>query len=261
MALRRRQALRRALPVGPERPDVQHQGLQEAADFWSVVFERAEAAGRQAQQGPRAGVRRPDLHCRRRAVPDEKKPELGIKDPYELNETQYAPRSTLLRTQHPLVQRYWHDANVQVQDFTNEGIVASSSWPFQVNTLQANKQPIATTVPAEGATGWADTTMLHAQAQASELRLQVAGVVAHAEGAGRRRRVVRLVRRCPRPARATRCSAPKAARPTASRTSTRSFLAHAGSGKCAIQGTCVPYSRWATDYVADHGRRGLSVSR
>ena len=94
-----------------------------------------------------------------------KKPELGIKDPYELNEQQYAAALDVLRTQHPLVQRYWHDANVQVQDFTNEGVVASGSWPFQVNTLVANKQPIASTVPAEGATGWADTTMLHANAK------------------------------------------------------------------------------------------------
>ena len=94
-----------------------------------------------------------------------KKPELGIKNPYELNEQQYDAALDVLRTQHPLVQRYWHDANVQVQDFTNEGVVASGSWPFQVNTLVANKQPIASTVPAEGATGWADTTMLHANAK------------------------------------------------------------------------------------------------
>ena len=61
-----------------------------------------------------------------------KKPELGIKDPYELNEAQYTAVLDVLRVQHPLIQRYWHDANVQVQDFTNEGIVASGSWPFQV---------------------------------------------------------------------------------------------------------------------------------
>jgi putative spermidine/putrescine transport system substrate-binding protein len=71
----------------------------------------------------------------------------------------------VLRKQHPLIQRYWHDANVQVQDMTNEGVVASGSWPFQVNTLGANKQPIASTVPVEGATGWADTTMLAASAK------------------------------------------------------------------------------------------------
>jgi len=92
------------------------------------------------------------------------KPELGIKDPYELNEDQYKAALDLLRFQRTLVGRYWHDAAIQVDDFQNEGVVASSSWPFQVNTLVAAKQPIASTVPEEGATGWADTTMLHAEA-------------------------------------------------------------------------------------------------
>jgi putative spermidine/putrescine transport system substrate-binding protein len=70
----------------------------------------------------------------------------------------------LLRAQKPLVGRYWHDAFMQIDDFKNEGVVASSSWPFQVNLLKADKQPIASTIPEEGATGWADTTMMHAEA-------------------------------------------------------------------------------------------------
>ena len=53
------------------------------------------------------------------------KPELGIKDPYELNEDQYKAALDLLRQQHAMVHRYWHDATVQVDDFKNEGVVAS----------------------------------------------------------------------------------------------------------------------------------------
>ena len=71
----------------------------------------------------------------------------------------------LLRGQRKIVNRYWHDAFVQIDDFTNEGVAASSSWPFQVNILQSDKQPIASVVPKEGATGWADTTMMHVDAQ------------------------------------------------------------------------------------------------
>ena len=48
-----------------------------------------------------------------------------------------------------------------MDDFKNEGVVASSSWPFQVNLLAADKQPGASVFPEEGATGWADTTMMH----------------------------------------------------------------------------------------------------
>ncbi len=70
----------------------------------------------------------------------------------------------LLRQQRELVARYWHDATAQIDDFTNEGIVASGSWPYQVNALQFAEQPIASVIPEEGATGWADTTMMHVDA-------------------------------------------------------------------------------------------------
>jgi putative spermidine/putrescine transport system substrate-binding protein len=92
------------------------------------------------------------------------KPELGIKSPYELNDDQYKAALDLLRQQRTLVSRYWHDAFIQIDDFKNEGMVASGSWPFQVNLLQADKVPVASVIPVEGATGWADTTMMHADA-------------------------------------------------------------------------------------------------
>ncbi len=79
------------------------------------------------------------------------KPELGINDPYELNADQYAAVLELLRGQNQIIHRYWHDAYVQIDDFTNEGVVASSSWPFQVNSLKASKKPIASVVPRRAA--------------------------------------------------------------------------------------------------------------
>lgn len=92
------------------------------------------------------------------------KPELGITSPYELNEEQYKAALDLLRQQRELVSRYWHDAFIQMDDFKNEGVVASGSWPFQVNLLKSEGLPIASTIPQEGATGWADTTMMHVDA-------------------------------------------------------------------------------------------------
>ena len=89
---------------------------------------------------------------------------MGIGDPYFLTQPQYDAVVELLRGQRELVGRYWHDVTVQIEDFTNEGFVASSSWPYQVNLLKASGEPIDSVVPAEGATGWADTTMMHAQA-------------------------------------------------------------------------------------------------
>jgi putative spermidine/putrescine transport system substrate-binding protein len=91
-------------------------------------------------------------------------PELGIDDPYALTREQFDAALELLRQQRELIGRYWHDAFVQIDDFTNEEAVASSSWPFQVNIMVGDGQPIASVVPEEGATGWADTTMMHSEA-------------------------------------------------------------------------------------------------
>ncbi|NCM97515.1 MAG: ABC transporter substrate-binding protein [Rhodobacterales bacterium] len=91
-------------------------------------------------------------------------PDLKITSPYELNEDQYKAALDLLRVQRTLTSRYWHDAYIQMDDFKNEGVVASGSWPFQVNLLASEGLPIASVIPAEGATGWADTTMLEADA-------------------------------------------------------------------------------------------------
>ncbi|MDO9526220.1 MAG: ABC transporter substrate-binding protein [Gemmobacter sp.] len=93
------------------------------------------------------------------------KPELGITSPYELNDDQYKAALDLLRGQRALVGRYWHDAFIQMDDFKNEGVVASGTWPFQVNLLQGDKFPVASVIPQEGATGWADTTMMHVDSE------------------------------------------------------------------------------------------------
>jgi putative spermidine/putrescine transport system substrate-binding protein len=124
----------------------------EAPKSWSIVFEEQNLPDGKSNKGRVQAFDGPIYIADAALYLMTKKPELGIKDPYELTEDQY-----------------WHDAYMQIDDFKNEGVVASSSWPFQVNVLQADKAamektPIASTVPDEGATGWADTTMLHADA-------------------------------------------------------------------------------------------------
>ncbi len=138
--------------------------FKEAPKSWNVVFEEQTLSDGKSNKGRVQAYDGPIYVADAANYLMAHKPELGIKDPYELNEDQYKAALDLLRFQRTLVGRYWHDAAIQVDDFQNEGVVASSSWPFQVNTLVAAKQPIASTVPEEGATGWADTTMLHAEA-------------------------------------------------------------------------------------------------
>jgi len=228
--------------------------FKEPPASWSVVFEEQKLPDGKSNKGRIQAYDGPIYIADAALYLMATQPGLGIKDPYELNEEQYAAALDLLRKQHPLVHRYWHDANVQVQDFTTEGIVASGSWPFQANTLAANDQPVASTVPAEGATGWADTTMLATDAKHPNcayrwmewsLNAKVQGDVAAWFGSV--------------PAVPAACSG-------------NALLGEAGcatngfdnfdkihfwrtpEAACA-EGTCVPYSRWATDYVAVMGGR------
>ena len=135
-----------------------------APTSWNVVFEKMDLPDGKSNEGRVQAYDGP-IHIADAALYlMTHKPELGITSPYELNEDQYKAALDLLRVQRTLVGRYWHDAMIQIDDFKNEGVVASGSWPFQVGMMIADSQPIASTIPAEGATGWADTTMLAADA-------------------------------------------------------------------------------------------------
>ena len=223
---------------------------------WAVVFEPQKLPDGKPNKGRVQAYDGP-IHIADAAVYlMAKKPDLGIKNPYELNEQQYTAALELLRAQHPLVQRYWHDANVQVQDFTNEGVVASGSWPFQVNTLGANKQPIASTFPTEGATGWADTTMMHAQAKHPNcaykwldwsISPKVQGDVAAWFGS------VPVV---PAACENNALLGAEGCKSNGIDNFDKIHFWRTPESKCASQGdACVPYSRWATDYVAVMGGR------
>jgi putative spermidine/putrescine transport system substrate-binding protein len=136
----------------------------ETPDSWSVVFEeqtlpdgRSNAGRVQAYDG---AIYIADAALFLKAT----QPELGIEDPYALNQEQYDAALNLLRQQRDLVGRYWHDAFVQMDDFVAGDAVASSSWPFQVNFIEGSGKDFSSVVPKEGATGWADTTMMHTNA-------------------------------------------------------------------------------------------------
>ncbi len=136
----------------------------EAPTSWNVVFEEMTLPDGKSNKGRVQAYDGPIHIADAAQYLMFHKPELGITSPYELNEDQYKAALDLLRQQRALVSRYWHDAFIQIDDFKNEGVVASGSWPFQVNLLKAGGAPVASTIPQEGATGWADTTMMHVDA-------------------------------------------------------------------------------------------------
>jgi putative spermidine/putrescine transport system substrate-binding protein len=91
-------------------------------------------------------------------------PKLGITDPYELTQPQFNATVALLKQEHPLVKKYWDLASQEITLFQSGTTVVGAAWPYQTNTLVADKVAVAETIPSEGATGWADTWMLATKA-------------------------------------------------------------------------------------------------
>ncbi|BEE05086.1 ABC transporter substrate-binding protein [Aeromonas sp. S11(2024)] len=226
-----------------------------APDSWNVVFEEQTLADGKSNKGRVQAFDGP-IHIADAALYlMTHQPALGIKDPYELNEDQYKASLDLLRKQRQLVGRYWHDAFVQIDDFKNEGVVASGSWPFQANALIADKQPIATTVPKEGVTGWADTSMVHSDAKnltcaykwlEHSLSNKLQGDLAAWFGSV--------------PVVPAACEGNTLLGPTGCKTNgidnfDRVRFWRTPVSQCKSQGTCVPYYRWVSDYIAILGGR------
>lgn len=92
-------------------------------------------------------------------------PDLGIEDPYALNEKQFNAAIALLKKQKPLIKKYWGLASDEIDLFKSGDVTIGAAWPYQTNTLQADKVPVKDTIPEEGATGWADTWMLSSKAK------------------------------------------------------------------------------------------------
>jgi putative spermidine/putrescine transport system substrate-binding protein len=223
-----------------------------APTSWNVVFEKMDLPDGKTNAGRVQAYDGAIYIADAATYLMAKKPELKITDPYALNEEQYAAAIELLKGQRALVGRYWHDAAVQVDDFKTEGVVASSSWPFQVNTLGADKQPVASTVPAEGATGWADTTMLAAGAAhpncaykwlEHSIDPKVQGDVAAWFGS---------VPAVPDACKASEHLGPEGCKTNGFDNFDKIRFWRTPTAKCE-QGQCVPYSRWVSDYIAVMG--------
>jgi putative spermidine/putrescine transport system substrate-binding protein len=205
--------------------------FKEAPKSWKVVFEEMTLPDGKSNKGRVQAFDGPIYIADAALYLKATKPELGIKDPYQLNEDQYKAATELLRGQRKLVSRYWHDAMVQIDDFKNEG------------------------VPVEGATGWADTTMLHANAKnpncaymwmEHSLSPKLQGDLAAWFGSN--------------PSVPAACKGNKLLGDEGCATNgwnefDRISFWKTPTAKCADPKGCVPYYRWVSDYIAILGGR------
>ncbi|MEZ5879301.1 MAG: ABC transporter substrate-binding protein [Nitratireductor sp.] len=230
--------------------------FKEPPTSWNVVFEEMTLPDGKSNMGRVQAYDGP-IHVADAAnYLMHNKPDLGIKNPYELNADQYAAALDLLRQQRKLVSRYWHDAFIQMDDFKNEGVVASGSWPFQVNLLRSEGKPIASVVPQEGATGWADTTMMHVDAAnpncsymwmehtlSSNLQSDLSvwfGAVPSVPAACSDGRGMQNAEGCDT---------------NGLKDFEKIKFWTTPVSSCASQGECVPYYRWVSDYIGVIGGR------
>ncbi len=94
-----------------------------------------------------------------------KQPNLGITDPYQLTKEQFDAAIKLLEQQRDNGALYWGTASDQVSSFSAGDVVVGTTWQYQINTLQAEDQPVAGVLPDEGSTGWSDTWMIASKAK------------------------------------------------------------------------------------------------
>jgi putative spermidine/putrescine transport system substrate-binding protein len=93
-------------------------------------------------------------------------PDLGIENPYELNEDQFNAAVGLLEEQKPLVGEYWSEAAKQISAYAGGDVQVGTTWQYQYFALKEEGVPVKASpasqgfLPKEGATGWSDTWMI-----------------------------------------------------------------------------------------------------
>lgn len=92
------------------------------------------------------------------------RPELGIKDPYALDQRQFDAAVALLKKQNADVGEYWSDYLKEVSAFKSGDSVIGTTWQVIAGLAASEGAKVKTLVPKEGSTGWSDTWMVSSKA-------------------------------------------------------------------------------------------------
>ncbi len=91
-------------------------------------------------------------------------PDLGITNPYALDQTQFDAAIALLEEQKAFSGQYWADYVVQANSMVDGTVLAGTTWQVVATYAQSLGAKIDAVKPVEGATGWSDTWMLSSKA-------------------------------------------------------------------------------------------------
>ncbi len=89
-------------------------------------------------------------------------PELGITNPYALDQTQLDAAIELLKRQNTIVSEYWADPVAQITSFVGGTTVVGTSWEV-LRKFTEDTEKFQGVLPIEGSTGWSDAWMLSSQ--------------------------------------------------------------------------------------------------
>lgn len=94
-------------------------------------------------------------------------PDLGIENPYALDQDQLDAAVEVLKTQRANIGEYWADFLKHIQSFTTGDSVIGTTWQANANALLKEKVPVEAILPDEGSTGWSDTWMVSSKSKNS----------------------------------------------------------------------------------------------
>ncbi len=127
---------------------------------WDVVFDKAsEHAGKVTAYDSPIYIADAAVYLMHH------QPELGIENPYALDEEQFQAAVDLLKEQRASIGEYWSDYLKEIQAFETGDTVVGTSWQVIQNVLESSGAPTAVVLPEEGTTGWSDTWMIASEAK------------------------------------------------------------------------------------------------
>jgi len=134
-----------------------------APDSWNVTLDPKVAAkykGKISQYDDPMSIAEAAVYLKTH------EPDLGIENPYELNDEQFNAAVGLLEEQQALVGEYWSEAAKQISAYAGGDITVGTTWQYQYFALKEEGVPVEASpasqgfLPKEGATGWSDTWMI-----------------------------------------------------------------------------------------------------
>ena len=131
-----------------------------APTSWDVVFDNAaDYSGQVTAYDNPIYIADAAIYLR------EHQPDLGITDPYELDQEQFDAAIELLKAQSEHVGEYWSDYTKEISAFANGDSSVGTTWQVINNLLVADGGKEEVVLPEEGATGWSDTWMISSEAE------------------------------------------------------------------------------------------------